>query len=233
MANVATHISDFRLLSWWTDTVQLTDANALVLLNKIYRENINLIKTKVKEYHFYNYWFTDTIIGQSEYGLPKRDDTLNKAGCTKIIWVSVKNFNTDIDFTKLRPENHSNLPKDIDFYNKNLAPLNWFYTVEDNSYFIKPVPTEIIVWWVRIYWISDPANLALTSVETDVVIPLEYQDIIPLWMVYLYYKTRNLIAEKNDALNEYTRFQNKMITWLSDRIEVPLESELPNLIHLQ
>jgi len=233
MANVATHITDFRLLSWWTDTVQLTDTNALVLFNKIYRENINLIKTKVKEYHFYNYWYTDTVIWQSEYTLPVRDDVNWKSGCTKLIWVSVKNSSTDIDFTKLRPENHSNLDRDIDYYNNNTNPADWFFTLEDNSYFIKPAPTQVITWWIRVYWIADPANLTLNSTEAEVLIPLEYQDIIPLWMVYLYYKTRNLIWEKNDALNEYIAYQNKMINWLSDRIEVPLESELPNLIHLQ
>jgi len=40
-------------------------------------------------------------------------------------------------------------------------------------------------------------------------------------MIYLYYKTRLLTGEKNDAYNEYQAYLNKMISELSDRIEVP------------
>jgi len=52
-------------------------------------------------------------------------------------------------------------------------------------------------------------------------------------MVYLYFKSRLLTNEKNDALNEYKAYLNDMITGLSDRIEVPLISEMPNLTSLK
>ena len=231
--DVANLTSDFRLLSWGTDTNQLSDANALVLWNKIYRQAINKIKSKVSEKFFYDYWTVNTpVIWQSEYRLPVRDDTLWVAWCTQLIWVSAKFTSNDTEFTKFRPDDQANMTNDMLYYSDNQSSADPFYTVADNSYFVYPAPTEVISAWIVLYWIADPAQLLSGWDEESIKLPLEYHDIIPLWMVYLYYKSRNLISEKNDALNEYNLFMNTMIQELSDRIVVPLESKMPSLIHL-
>ena len=227
-------ITDFRLLSGWSDTSQITDANALVLANKIYREWINQIKIKVKEDFFYDYWKVNTtVVNQSEYELPIRKDATWVAWCTKLKWVSVKYNTTDSDFTKFRPETQANLSNDLLYYEANQPATDPFYIVADYSYFVYPAPTTAVAEWIVLYWISDPADLLLAWDEASIKIPLEYQDIIPLWMVYLYFKSRLLTNEKNDALNEYKAYLNDMITGLSDRIEVPLISEMPNLTSLK
>lgn len=231
--NVAKVVSDFRLLSGGTDENQLEDADAIVLANKIYRQAINKIKSKVDEQFFYDYWtINNTEEWQSEYRLPLRDDENGIAWCTKVLWVSFKFNSTDTEFTKFRPETQGNLTKDLLYYEENQPTSDPFYVVADYSYFVYPAPTESIVNGGLIYWLSDPANLVDWGDEESIKIPLEYHDLIPLGMTYLYLKSRNLINEKNDALNEYNLFMNDMIKELSDRIVVPLESKMPNLIHL-
>lgn len=231
--DVSKVISDFRLLSWWTDTNQLSDANALILANKIYRDIINKIKVKVKEDFFYDYWKVDnTVVWQEEYRLPIRNDSTWVAWCTKLKGVSIMYNDTDTEYTKANPQTQANLDKDLMYYKDNQDSSQPFFIVADYSYFVYPAPTTAISDGIILYWISDPANLQSGWDEASIKIPLEYHDLLPIWMVYLYYKSRNLIAEKNDAYNEYKLSLNEMIEELSDRVEVAVTSQMPNLSHL-
>lgn len=232
MSNVAKVLTDFRLLAGWVDTDQLSDANWIVLANKIYREVINTIKSKVKEDFFYDYWTADTVVWQEEYRLPIRIDW-TQAWCTKLKWVSAKLLDADTKKTKFRPDTESNLPMDLNYYIANQSTADPFYIVSDMSVFIYPAPTEVITDWITLYWIADPQDLVSAWAESTILIPLEFHDILALWMIYLYYKTRLLTGEKNDAYNEYQAYLNKMISELSDRIEVPWISIMPDLTYLQ
>jgi len=229
--DVATWLTDFRLLAWWVTESQLSDANGIVFMNKIYREVINTIKSKVKEDFFYDYWTTSTVIWQEEYTLPIRIDW-TQAWCTKLKWVSAKLLDSDTKHTKFRPNTESNLPMDLNYYIDNQPSSDPFYIVADMSYFIYPAPTEVITDWITLYWIADPQALVSWWNEASIKTPLEFHDILPLGMTYLYFKSRWLIGEKNEAFNEYQSYLNKMISELSDRIEVSLISEMPNLYHL-
>lgn len=232
--NVDQVLSDFRLEAGWADTNQITDANALILANKIYRQAINKIKSQVNQDFFYDYWLVDnSVIWQSEYKLPIRDDATFIAWCTKVKWVSIKYNETDTEFTKCRANVQDNLSNDLLWYGLNQAPTDPFFTVSDMSTFVYPAPIAVIADSIILYWIADPANLADGWAETTIKIPLEYHDIIPLGMVYLYYKTRTLTQEKNDALNEYNLFMDRMISELSDRIDTSLTSIMPDLTSLR
>jgi hypothetical protein len=72
---VANIISQFRIDNY-IDSTQLTDVQALVFLNRTYRDLINEIRVKVNEDYFYNEWKTDTVINQREYSLLKRTDSI-------------------------------------------------------------------------------------------------------------------------------------------------------------
>lgn len=222
-------ISDFRLDNY-IDWVQLTDVQALMLLNRAYRDVLSDIRTKVNEDYFYNEWKTSTVVNQREYYLQKRTDTL--AWMVNIKWISVKYKDTETEYKKLRLETLSNLDRDLQYYIENQPESDPFYIISDESIFIYPAPKEEITNWIIFYWIWDPANLTLISTEADIKVPLEFQDILTLWMLYQAYRTRWMINEKNDAKAEFELEKRKMIIELSDRVNVPQISEMLNLNNL-
>lgn len=225
---IAEIISQFRLDNY-IDTSQLTDAQALVFVNRTYRDVINEIRVKVNEDYFYNEWKTDTVVWQREYTLLKR--TSSVIWMTKIKWISIKYQTTDTEYTKAKLETIWNLDKDLQRYIVNQPKTNPFYIISDESIFLYPAPTEGIVDWIIFYWIWDPVDLLTTSVSTDIKIPVEYQEILPLWMLYHSFRARWMISEKNDAKNEYELEKIKMISELSDRVSIPEESEMLNLTY--
>ena len=150
----------------------------------------------------------------------------------KIKWISVKYKSDDLEYKKLRSETLSNLEYDLSWYELNQPSNDPFYIISDNSVFIYPTPTESVTNWIIFYWIADPLDLTLTSTEDNIKIPLEYHDLLPLWMQQYYYRSRNMINEKNDAKIEYQNEKQRMLSDLTDRIITPLESVMPNLYHL-
>ena len=226
--NSATAITEFRLDNY-IDTNQLSDANALIFLNRWYRKLINEIRTKVDEDYFYNEWTVDSVIWQREYSLEKRDS--DTPWIVKIKGVSIKYKSTD-DYIKARPTTFANLDRDLTWYETNQPAWEPFYIVSDNSIFIYPKPTEVVTNWIKLYWIADPVELTTSSSEWDIKIPLEYHYILPLSMAYYSFKARWMINEKNDCLNDLNIETAKMIRELSDRIISPIESEMPNITNL-
>lgn len=223
--NVATIYTSTRDATH-TDASQFPDATLLGYLNKIYRRIINLIRSKVKEWFFYQEWTTDTVIWQAEFTMQGR--TASVAWMVKIDWISRKAKWTDTEFKKLRCETISNLSRDLHWYEDNQPAEDPFYIINDNSYFIYPVPTEVIVWWQIVYGISDPIDLATWWAESTIKIPLEYHELLPLWMEHLVYKAQGKTNEKNDSLAEFNQWLAEMITVLTDRNETPLISEMPD-----
>ncbi len=228
MASVNTTISDFRF-DVNADTSQLTDNQALWILNRAYRDIINDIKA-INEDYFYNYWKTDTVIGQEEYTFPAK--TVNNPGMTKLKWVSIKFLDTDTDYTKLRLDNANNLPKDLLYYKDNQPKSDGFYTISDNSYFIFPAPEYVITEGILLYGISDPIDLVIDGAEATIKIPLEYHHILPLAMKKYYYASRNMINEKNDALAELNIEKTRMLKNLSMRNIAPVQVQEPILYNL-
>ena len=232
--NVSTIISQFRD-DISTDEFQTPDDIALVWLNRVYRDLINDIRQKINEDYFYNEWKANTVINQREYTLVQRwtiIEWIPQDWMNKIKWISVKYKSTDTEYTKLRPETLSNLDNDLSWYETNQPASDWFYIISDKSVFIYPVPTEAVINWIKFYWIADPLDLTLTSTENDIKIPLEYHDLLLLWMQQYYFKRNNMINEKNDAKIEYQNEKQRMLSDLTDRIITPLISVMPNLSHL-
>jgi hypothetical protein len=146
----------------------------------------------------------------------------------KIDGISRKVKWTDTEFKKLRCETIWNLSRDLQWYKLNQPQEDPFYIINDNSYFIYPAPTEVIVWWQIIYGIADPINLATSWAESTIKIPLEYHELLPQGMEHLIYKSQGKTNEKNDSLAEFNQWLAEMITVLTDRNETPLVSEMPD-----
>lgn len=232
--NVSTIISEFRTDNY-IDWEQLTDAKALVFLNRAYRDFINEIRVKVNEDYFYDEWKANTVDLQREYILQKRTDTV--AWMVNIKWISVSykwdlDANWDLIYKKLRLETLWNLDRDLQWYKTNQPESDPFYIISDESMFIYPVPTENVTDWIIFYWIWDPIQLALTDEEEAFKTPLEFQDLLVLGMIYHSYRARWMITEKNDAKAEFNAEKRMAIIELSDRVNTPEISTMPNLTHL-
>ena len=234
MSNVAGLIADFKFDN--NLSTQISDTNAMLLVNRWFRDVINFIKAEVDEFYFYDvftpknwYWL---LTDQNEYTLPKRTET--EPWLNKVKVVSIKYRNTDTDYIKLVPWNLHNLEKDLDWYKTNTPDTEWqaFYLIMENSLFIYPSPKEDVADWIKLYWIKDPIDLKITDEEADIPLPLEVQYLVPLAMTYHYWKSLKRINEKNDALNEYNNAKIEAKWILTNRIDTPLESEMPYIANL-
>lgn len=228
MATVQQHINDFRI-DVSTDAIAVNDTKALNFLNRARRDIFNEIR-KVEDFFFYNYFTAlTTVQNQEEYTIQQRTEVVS--WIPKIISVSIKYRPTD-DFKKARLESIHNLEKDLDWYKINQSVQDPFYLVMDKSVFIYPAPTEAIENGFRIYWITDLPDVLITWTASDVWIPLEFAHLLPLMMKKYYYSSRNMLNEKNDAINEIAIEINKMKSWIT-RNDEPVISEDLNLYYLQ
>ena len=226
--NASSCITQFRT-DTSVDIIQVPDATAVIWMNRVYRDLINIIRQKINEDYFYNEWTTDTVANQREYLMKPR--SVSEDWMVKIKWISLKYKSTD-DYKKCRAETLSNLDRDLQWYELNQPQSDPIYIISDKSIFIYPQPTEVITNWIIFYWIWDPIDLTSTTAESDIKIPLEFHDLLPLWMKQYYYGSSRMINEKNDAKNDYLVARQEMLSNLTDRIVVPVESTMPNLSYL-
>lgn len=206
----------------------MPDATLLSITNVTYRDIINRIVSTVDEGFFYDEWTTPTVVGQTEYSFPVR--TSSVAGLKKLKSVSVKYKSTDTEWTKARPTTITNLEADKQRYAEEQPESDPLYVVYDNSVSIYPAPSEVNS--LKLYGISDPIDLTAGAAESDIRIPLDFHHLIVLGNEYRIFKINRKVNEKNDSLAEYEREMVKMVEQLTDRIDRPLESEMPYLKHL-
>ena len=228
MANVTEIINNFRF-DCNVDEWQVSDEKALNLLNRVYREFINDIRS-INEDYFYDYWFNNAVNNQWEYPLKKR--TINETWIIKIKWVSIKYNTSDTSYKKARLSSLNTMPLDLHYYKENQPKNDPFYTISDNSIFIFPIPDDTIVNWLLLYWISDPIDLTLSTDEQNIKIPLEYHYLLSLWMKRYFFASRYMLNEKNDAIAELNMEKQKMLKQLWLRQISPLQVTEPILSNL-
>lgn len=228
--NVSTIFTNTRLKTWyWTS--QISDANALILLNEVYRDLINLIKTKINEWYFYYRWSDDTNITDNRYSLNRRTST--QPWLSKLLWISIKYNITDQYYTKIKKqENIWTLDYDLDWYKTNQPNWNPFFCILWDYIHIFPIPTQVVTSWIYFYWISDPIDLLTTSTSDDIKIPIEWHELLVIWLVYKFYEVNKVIDKMTEFMQKYEALKINMLEWLTDRNYSPIESELPYLQNL-
>jgi len=233
MSYITDIINDFRDNYISADKEQLTDERWLGYLNSAYRYFIN--KTRmVNEDYFYDYWKATTIPWQEEYTMLRRWHIINdtpQKWMIKIKTIGIKYSESATNYTKARLESMNNLTSDIFWYKDKQPQTDPFFTVSDNSIFIYPVPTERIEGWLIFHGISDPLPLVLDSELSDVKLPIELHELFPLAMKWYYFASRSMINEKNDAKNDLTIEENKVLQHVKMRKITPVQIKAPNLIN--
>lgn len=228
--NVATIYSTARTLAG-TDSTGLPDATAQTLVNIVYRDLINNIKTQVNEDFFYDEWTANLVSGQREYTLPTR--TVSVAGCNKVLGISILTSSAATEFTKCYETSVGALPDDLSRYSSLQPSESPMYVISDNSVFIYPSPSENVTGGLKIYGIADPIDLATGGAESTVKIPLEQHEVIVHGLVYWHYKSQQRVEKAMEAKAVYDEAKRFMISQLSDRTATPNVSSLPSLSHLE
>ena len=211
------------------ESTDYDDTDALTDLNLVYEDLISRIVDEVDEDYFWDSAIDTFKTEQSEYPIEETADW------TKIIEINkifVK-YSTTWDFVKARRLNPAWLEKHPSWYAENWSNADPFYYVQDRSVFVYPYPSEDITEWIEIYTINKPADLTIVSKEDDIKIPVRFHRILAIWLKQHIYAILWKLNEKNDAINEYITYADKMIAQLRDRDQWELEENISNLSYLE
>lgn len=214
-----------RLLTT-TDSSQMPDSTLKIFTNLAYHELENIITTRINEDFFYDEWTWNIIANQREYEIPPEDLWDNDWGCKKILWVSIKYKNSDINFTKLDETRITNLNVDKWYLSQLDIPE---YYIADNHFFLLQNPTESIDWWAKIYWIANLLDLDTWWSESTIKLPKEFHELIASWASSYIFQALSLFDKANAARAIYLRRIEDMVSQLSDRNSWPNTIKLPNL----
>ncbi len=192
-----------RILTWCTTEGQLSNTDAVVFLNKAYRDFYNRIVSLDKNY-FRDNWTADIVADQSEYSFkqPTTDEFgMNKPENVRIKWDELTGsefydvFLTDWDALTRTPERYE--------INQSKGEPIWIIT--DRRYIkIFPTPTVEVEWGLIFEWAKVPYDLDIASVESDILIdPLHVDVLAYIMMPMIYeYKTQIDLAQNAEAKAE-------------------------------
>lgn len=209
----------------WTDTDMLLDANV------IYHDIVETIVNAVWEDLMIRAFNADSVTGQSAYDL--QEATALVVWHKKIKRVSVQYSSTDT-YPKVLNEVAQNwLPLALEYYEQNTATADAFFFLNGNKIHIFPAPSEDIIDAIEIKSAITPIDLVTGWAEALNLIPRQFHDTLVQGMIQFELQHLWKINEKNDAISNYERLKNDLVTKLSDRITAPLYWLQPDLSHLE
>lgn len=212
------------------NSTQWTDGDILEDLNIIYHDLCETIINEVSEDFFIKEFNTDTVIWQRAYDL--QEATSIQTWHKKIKKVYVKFSANDTYYTELKEVSFNWLRDDLDYYSDNTPTAEAFFFLKWNQIVIFPSPSEEIINWLIVESSITPIDLVAWWAEWTILIPRQFHNIIVQGMLQYIFAHLIKIWEKNDAINDYERLKNDMVSELSDRVIAPLLGELPNLEYL-
>lgn len=212
----------------WITEAQLDNPTAVRLLNKVYRELINRIRTYVNEDYLFFEWTADTQIHENRYSLNRRERIAWKKWQIKVKSVSMK-FKKDKPYKLLREENEENLVHDMERYAKNTLECDAFFMVLWNYLYTFPQVKYEVTNWIKLTWIADPLDLTYDSSSDEILIPLEAHEYLVLWLNELFYRNQRLRDQEAVAKATYDEELVKMTKFLKRRSLVVTQAQLPPL----
>jgi len=223
-----------------TNDTQFPDAQVLKYLNIVKNNFWSYIVTSINEdYDWDIFTVSTTVVNQSEYQLPVvASDT---AWIKKINNISI-NYDWEtyddgtLKYIKAMEIKPSNLAREWNYYKNNQDSDYPIYYIADNSYFVAPMPTAAIANWIQVKGIKKIPDYATTTVEADMVIPIDHHDILIQWILPYIYKAQGKNQESASEKQEYIRQRTQATTELADRnlspilMDYPIDRESPSEI---
>ena len=173
-----------------TNVTQKSDAKMLADLNTVYKDVFSRLAVKSKKYAR-DLFTTDLVKDQSEYILPIRWAT--DAGIKRVLKVEVLDKDGYIDY----PIFDTSVRIDDEWDGKPYC-IN-----RDWSIFLYPAPKEDKAGWLRIQGQYMPIDLLLTSLSADIKLPVEYHNILLLWLNMYCFGDKQMVEKKQESMQEY------------------------------
>lgn len=212
-----------------TDSDNYTNTMALEDLNLAYQELVDEIVSITKGDYFWDTGKTTTAIWQSEYVAEKLGLEPNDLDIKKINKVFIKYTDGQEYPTQLKYVAPTLLEAHPDYYKDTQPTTDPFFYIQDNSIFIYPAPTEVVNWWLELFVIHKPADLAIDWEEADIEIPTQFHKVLSDKLMVYIYESQNKINESQVALQNYDRGIDKMTTFMKARYNNPVNKVITNL----
>lgn len=208
------------------DTNQLDDTQAVRYLNIAYHDIETKIISELWEDFFWDSFTATTVADQNEYALPIPDSTT--VWLNKIDRVELKYTSTDTYKTLIKKDSISNYTEYSDsYYQNNQSIQNAFYDVRDWSIFVYPKPSEGIASGLVVYWPSTLIDLVSWGAETTIFPKNQelraFHHVLAYWVAKFGNFQKNDINKKNDINAEYENGVQRIIKFLNDRVNLPME----------
>lgn len=202
----------------YSNSVSYTSDDALLDLNNRLQTLYSRVQSEVDEGHHWDYSTAATAIWQSEYTIIENTAWLT---INQIDGVSVKYNTTDDRYTKLNPVSYDSLAYDMQAYNE----WAWvpFYTIKDQSVFIFPAPTVAVTGWIKIFSINQPADVTLTSEETDIKIAPRFHKALVDGMCADYWYSNGREDKGNLYEQKFAAAWDSMVKFMKNRGQETLE----------
>lgn len=194
-----------------------------ISIQQRYEELILDIITVTKGDYFWDSGKANTVANQSEYLAETIGITPNSLNIKKINKVFIKYSENDQYHTQARYVSPTALTKHPDYYKENQSKTDPFFYIQDNSYFIYPAPTEVVVWGIEIYVNHEPPAITTTALETDIELPKEYHHLISLGMVIDIYLYQWKLNEASAMEQLYDQKRVEMVSKLKTRYNNPVD----------
>lgn len=222
-----------------TTQTMIPDNRMVTYLNRVYKKFNKRIVDIDKDY-FWTEWRTATVSWQNTYSLLDSNKKTKIFGQWSIEKVGIKYQSTDETRRNVDIKSFDNYPKlstseleklatSADYTTNFWYPIDWpevsifkpICFIAANTIQIYPAPQESIADWIILQWQKRPYDLDCFMWSDDILVPEEYHDILALWMNRYVYQERNLITEKNDAIQEYRTEETLSLRDLINRKTTP------------
>lgn len=190
-------------------------------INKYYHKIYRTIVSRIWENYFSTTQLIDAVADQESYTINK--PTSSTSAFTKITQVYIKR-KTDTYYRPCRYIDLANTDKSLSFYLENATTREPLYWITETELYILPKFTSETTEsgsneQIKVLGIQSPVDLSTGSIESDILIPVQYHDMIvtgALVEIYRYKKQRTQMLQ---TLKEFDADLEEMISTLTDRIE--------------
>jgi len=216
MATLQTRVDRARTKNYvnstqYTDTVALEDANVIIHQIEDY------ITSAIWEGFFWDILSIDTtFVDQNEYTIPVISTGLFN-WTSKLESISIQ-YETDWDFIKATEKNRETLEYDLTWYNTNTSIRYPIYFIADNSVFIYPAPSKVIVWAIKFYWIRSLADVTLATTDANLFwgkIPTKYYYLISDWLKQF---IKAWQGKEDEAITARRLFEQEILPWIVEKL---------------
>lgn len=177
-------------------------------------------------------WTKNLVASQTQYELP--DVSVDANWIKKIEGVSISYTWTtyawtwDIDYTKARKIDPTNLKQDWNWYKEYQSIYDPIFYVSNKSLFIAPEPSTAVATWLKLTWVRKINDWTSSTTEEESIIPEEFHHVIMQGALPYFYRKQGKIAQANAEMQEYERQERESLIELANLDTSPLFAKYPD-----